>query len=85
MLISAFLMALCAAGIAFYVRFLLALYRESKRAKIGYVVEVQFDEDFPAFDAEKDVASFRETSPRGKPIFSPLESRVVPKFFGQRF
>lgn len=84
MLRLAFLMALCAAGIAFYVRFLLALYRESKGAKVGYVVEVQFDDDWAAFDEEKDVPSLRERPPRGKSIVLPFESRIVPKFFGQR-
>ena len=53
MMTVALVMTLCAAGIAFYVRFLIALYRESRRAKIGYVVELEVGDDGQHANQEK--------------------------------
>ena len=53
MMTVALVITLCAAGIAFYVRFLIALYRESRRAEIGYVVELEVDDDGQHANQEK--------------------------------
>jgi hypothetical protein len=43
MFLEAVMMLLCAAGIAFYVRFLVALCKECKPRSIGYWVRLRLD------------------------------------------
>src|SRR6202035_5907378 len=42
MFLKSVMMLLCTAGIAFYVRFLVALYKESKTRSSGYWVRLRF-------------------------------------------
>lgn len=53
MMTVALVITLCAAGIAFYVRFLIALYRDSRRAEVGYVVELEVDDHGQHANQEK--------------------------------
>jgi hypothetical protein len=53
----------CAAGIAFYVRFLVALCKESKHRWIGYFLRINCDEGgYPVGELQEPERAFRQAA-----------------------
>jgi hypothetical protein len=53
----------CAAGIAFYVRFLVALCRESKHRRIGYFLRINCDKgSYPVGEPQEPERAFRQAA-----------------------